>query len=152
MKKNKPPPKTATLSSQTNFPVESSNQSLPQNLHRRMIVINNKLAKEILANAIASGRVSSGSSPQAYLLQSLVHLNFTFEVRKDAGLIIPKDMTLDAWSSTEIAAAETINWLIAFLEKLNCASIEQLLRDVADYRSRHPDYPQGQWPYVKGPK
>lgn len=152
MKKNKPPPKTATLPSQTNIPVEDCSQSLPQNLHRRMIVINNKLAKEVLANAIASGRVSSGSSPQAYLLQSLVHLNFTFEVRKDAGLVIPKDMTLDAWSSTEIAAAETINWLIAFLEKLNCASIEQLLRDVADYRSRHPDYPQGQWPYVKGPK
>lgn len=117
-----------------------------------MIVINNKLAKEVLANAIASGRVSPGSSPQAYLLQALVHLNFTFEVRKDAGLIIPKDLTLDSWSSTEIAAADTINWLIAFLEKLNCQSIEQLLRDVADYRSRHPDYPQGQWPYAKGPK
>ncbi len=120
--------------------------------HKHMMVINNKLAKEVLANAIASCRVGSGSSPQAYLLQALVHLNFIFEVRKDQGLIIPKDRTLDEWSSTEIAVADTINWLVAFLEKLNCDNIEQLLRDVADYRSRHPDYPQGQWPYAKGSK
>ncbi len=117
-----------------------------------MIVINNKLAKEVIANAIESGRVSPDSSPQGYLLQALVHLNFVFDVREDPCLILPKDRTLDDWSSTEIAAAETINWLFAFLEKLNCNNIEQLLRDVVDYRSRHPDYPKGRWPYVKGPK
>lgn len=117
-----------------------------------MIVINNKLAKEVLANAIRSGRVGSDSSPQGFLLQALVHLNFVFDVRKDQGLIIPKDMMLDEWSSTEIAVADTITWLIAFLEKLNCHDIEQLLRDVADYRSQHPDYPKGQWPYIKGSK
>ncbi len=117
-----------------------------------MIVINNKLAKEALANAIASGRVSFGSSPHAFLLQSLIHLNFAFDVRKDPTLLIPKDRTLDAWSSTEIAVADAIAWLVAFLEKIDCNNIEQLLRDVADYRSRHPDYPEGRWPYVKGPK
>lgn len=117
-----------------------------------MIVINNKLAKEVLANAIKSGRVSSGSSPHAYLLQSLIHLNFAFDVRKDPGLFIPRDLSLDEWSSTEIAVADTLNWLVAFLEKINCHNIEQLLRDVADYRSRHPDYPEGPWPYVKGSK
>ncbi len=117
-----------------------------------MIVINNKLAKEAMSNAIASGRVGSASAPQAYLLQALVHLNFAFEVRKDQGLVIPKDRTLDEWSSTEIAVADTINWLVAFLEKLNCDDIEQLLKDVSSYRSRYPDYPQGQWPYAKGSK
>lgn len=117
-----------------------------------MIVINNKLAKEAIANALDSGRVSSGSSPQAFLLQSLVHLNFAFDVRKDPCLLLPKDRTLDDWSSTEIAVAETINWLVAFLEKCDCKNIEQLLRDVSDYRSRHPDYPEGPWPFVKGPK
>ena len=138
--------------SQTSNPVADCNQSLPQNLHRRMIVINNKLAKEVLANAIASGRVSPDSSSRAFLLQALVHLNFVFDVRKSPELLIPKDFSLDAWSSTEIAAAETIHWLIAFLEHINCNNIEQLLRDVADYRQRYPDYPEGQWPYVKGPK
>lgn len=117
-----------------------------------MIVINNKLAKDALANAIASGRVSLGSSPHAFLLQSLIHLNFAFDVRKDPTLLIPKDRTLDAWSNTEIAVADAIAWLVAFLEKIDCNNIEQLLRDVADYRSRHPDYPEGRWPYVKGPK
>lgn len=121
-------------------------------LHLRMIVINNKLAKEVIANAIASGRVTSDSSSRAFLLQALVHLNFTFEVRKAPELLIPKDLSLDAWSSTEIAAAETIHWLIAYLEHINCNNIEQLLRDVVDYRQRFPDYPQGQWPYVKGSK
>ena len=27
--------------------------------------------------------------------------------------------------------------------KINCTNIEQLLRDVADYRQRYPDYPEG---------
>lgn len=128
------------------------NQSIPQCLHHRMIVINNKLAKEVIANAYAGGRVSPGSSPHAFLLQALIHLNFAFEVRKAPELLIPKDISLDAWSSAEIATAETIHWLIAYLEKINCTSIEQLLMDVADYRRRYPDYPEGQWPYVKGPK
>lgn len=117
-----------------------------------MIVINHKLAKEVLANAIASGRVSPDSSSRAFLLQALVHLNFVFDVLKSPELLIPKGISLDVWSSTEIATAETIHWLIAYLEKINCTSIEQLLRDVADYRQRYPDYPEGQWPYVKGPK
>lgn len=117
-----------------------------------MIVINSKLAKEVIANAINSGRVSQSSSPQGYLLQALVHLNFVFDVRKDQGLIIPKNKMLGEWSSTEIAVADTIGWLIAYLEKLNCHNIEQLLRDVVDYRSLHPDYSKGQWPYINGSK
>lgn len=149
---NKSPPQLHKPKSQTNNPVEDCSQSLPQNLHRRMIVINNKLAKEVIANAIASGRISSDSSSRAILLQALVHLNFVFEVRKASELLIPKDFSLDAWSSTEIATAETIHWLIAYLEKINCHNIEQLLRDVAYYRQRYPDYPEGQWPYVKGTK
>ncbi len=139
-------------SSQTIHSVVGCNQSLPQHLHQRMIVINNKLAKEVIANAIASGRVSPDSSPRAFMLQALIHLNFAFEVRKAPELLIPKDFSLDAWSSAEIATAETIHWLIAYLEKINCTNIEQLLRDVADYRQRYPDYPEGQWSYVKGPK
>ena len=149
---NKSPLNTMSPKSQTNNPVEDCSQSLPQNLHRRMIVINNKLAPEVLANALASGRVSTDSSSRAFLLQALVHLNFAFEVRKSPELLIPKDFSLDAWSSTEIAAAETIHWLIAYLEHINCNNIEQLLRDVADYRQRYPDYPEGPWPYTKGPK
>lgn len=151
MQMNKPPP-YLRATSQTNNPEEDCSQSLPQHLHRRMIVINNKLAPEVLANALASGRVSPDSSSRAFLLQALVHLNFAFEVRKSPELLIPKDFSLDAWSSVEIAAAETIHWLIAYLEHINCNNIEQLLRDVADYRQRYPDYPEGQWPYVKSPK
>lgn len=150
--KSRPPPHTTMNPSQTSKSVEGCNQSLPQHLHKSMIVINNKLAKEVIANAYASGRVSPGSSPHAFLLQALIQLNFAFEVRKDPGLLIPKDFTLDEWSSAEIAVAEAVHWLIAYLEKTNCNSIEQLLRDVADYRSRHPDYPQGPWPHVKGSK
>ena len=66
-----------------------------------MIVINNKLAPEVLANALTSGRVSPDSSSRAFLLQALIHLNFAFEVRKSPELLIPKDFSLDAWSSTE---------------------------------------------------
>lgn len=152
MNNKSPPQRYEPKKSQTNNPVEDCCQSLPQNLHRRMIVINNKLAPEVLANALASGRVSPDSSSRAFLLQALVHLNFAFEVRKSPELLIPKDFSLDAWSSTEIAAAETIHWLIAYLEHINCNNIEQLLRDVADYRQRYPDYPEGPWPYTKGPK
>ena len=114
-----------------------------------MIVIDNKLAKEVIDNAIASGRVSSGSSPQGYLLQALIQLNFVFEVRKDQGLIIPEDLSLERWSSSEIAVADTINWLVAYLARINCASIEQLLRDVVAYRAQHPNCANGQWPFVK---
>ncbi len=114
-----------------------------------MIVINNRLAKDVAASAIASGRVGIDSSPHAYLLQALVHLNFVFDVRKKQELIIPQDHTLDMWTSTEIATADTINWLVAYLDKLQCCDIELLLRDVADYRLRHPDFAKGRWPYVK---
>lgn len=115
-----------------------------------MIVIDNKLAKDALANAIASGRVTARSNPHAYLIQALINLNFTIDVRKDQTLFLPKDFSLDAWSSTEIAAAETVCWMMAFLKRIDCKSVEQLLRDVSDYRKRHPDTAKGAWPHVKG--
>ncbi|MCF0219351.1 MAG: hypothetical protein HUK14_06180 [Muribaculaceae bacterium] len=117
-----------------------------------MIVVNKKLAKEALANAINSGRVNATSSPHAFLLQSLISLNFIFEVKNDPSLFMARDFSLDSWSGTEVATADTINWLLAFLEQLNCDNIEQLLSDVSGYRTRHPDFPKGAWPYVKGPR
>lgn len=112
-----------------------------------MIVLNNKLAKEALANAIKCGRVKQNSNPHAYLLQALIHLNIAFDARKDPSLFVAEDSSLDDWSSAEVTVAETINWLIAFLEHHGCASIEQLLKDVSRYRKRHPDYPKGAWPF-----
>lgn len=112
-----------------------------------MIVIDTRLAPQTLTNAVGSGRVSEMSSPYAYLLQAQVHMNLVFDVRKEPGLVLPRDFSLERWTSTEIAVADTIGWLIAYLAKTGCTSIEQLLRDVTAYRARYPDRPQGQWPY-----
>lgn len=97
----------------------------------------NKLAKTIAATCIKSGRVTVESNHRAYLRQASVRLMGMYDhaTRMPSG-------KLPQWSEYEVSAAEVICWMTAFLERLGCQSVEQLMRDVIAYRCEHPDRPR----------
>lgn len=95
-------------------------------------MIGKKIAKRCISNAIMSDRVTANSNFRAYLYQAFALLGDVFPLTKHPSAELPQ------WSEYEVAVADVICWLVAFLARLNCASIDRLIRDVVAYRSRHP--------------
>lgn len=98
-----------------------------------MIVLN-KLAKKCQENCIRSGRVTGNSNHRAYLVHASVMLHEAFDKTKWAS------DTLKQWSEYEVSAAEVICWMTAFLERLGCDNIEQLIKDVIEYHQAQPSH------------
>lgn len=84
----------------------------------------NRLAKQCLNNAKASGHVNDNSGMRSYLYRASVMVHRAFEDTKWSSGEIAR------WSEYEISVAHCIVWLVAFLQRLGCRDIEQLLKDV----------------------
>lgn len=95
-----------------------------------MIVLNN-FAEKCVDVCLKSKRVSHHF--RAFLYQASAHINIIYDMTKWA------DARLPQWSEYEVACADAILWLMAFLKREGCKNIDKLLKDVADYRDEHPD-------------
>lgn len=93
----------------------------------------NKLSGKILENAVKSRRVGKCSRSLRYLLQATVHLGDVYKAEATDSSLLPH------WSEREVAAADTLCWLVAYFVHIGCRDIERLVKDVVEYRDKHPD-------------
>lgn len=99
-----------------------------------MIVLN-KLAKGCRENAIASGRVTPTSNPRVFFMQLSRVLNKAYEATNFPSIELPQ------WNEKEVAMADVVCWALAAMQQLGCVNPEQVVRDLANHRSLHPDIP-----------
>lgn len=91
-----------------------------------MAITLNKLAVRCENDAIGCGRITGESSPR----MSLYDISVRWRTLMDATAFRHPDFP--KYSEKEVEGARVLLSTLAYLRRVGCANIEQLLRDVAD--------------------
>lgn len=93
-----------------------------------MAITLNKYAVQCEKIALAEGRITPNSSSRPLL----------YDISRQWRTLLDATSFPDSsgkWSEREAAAGEVIVSAVTYLQRIGCANIEQLLRDVIDRRS-----------------
>ena len=95
-----------------------------------MAITLNKYAIQCEEIAIASGGITSGSSARPLLYDISRHWRRLLESSSF------QSDNIESWSEEEEAAADVMISTLAYLRRIGCKNIEQLLRDATERHAR----------------